>query len=1523
MRLKLTLKRRGTATRDIHLTADVTTTIAEIAAHLERADPLGDSHPPDLDTTLRVEYPGRQQARLLNPLLAVHESGLRSGCTIEVTPVGARNAGDELYGRPAARVRVVAGPDAGNSFTLTAGVNVVGRDPAAEVQLTDPLTSRRHSTITVDSTTTIADLNSANGIEVDGRQVSRAILTPHSRIRIGDDELRLVPLADSGDGGSRDGRNAGSASEPSASRHGVAFSRSPRIEPAYRGACTSLPDPPQPVDRLRFPVLAVISPVVMGVVLYAATQQLLSLLFIALSPLIMLATWLDNRVQGRRKNRDATARFAESAGAARATLSNERDREIAARVAESPSTLDVVDAIRHRSSLLWTRKPEHSTFLEVRFGLGRLASRTTIAMPSRGSATVDDWQALTDIVDEFATVRDVPVIENFDRAGAIGVAGSSTIARDAARAIVTQLVGLHSPADLVVTAFGGGARQQEWAWLTWLPHVDSPHSPIRVDGLAADEGSASVLLDELEELIDSRRALGEGRGERVRSRLDETRHLDAAHSQAVERLPATPAILAIVTEGSPADRARMVAVAESGPDFGVFVLWMASDAASLPVVCRTFVEIDSSGRACVGFVRTGQRVQLDGVEGLDAIAALQTAQRLAPIDDSGAQVLDESDLPRRVALLDLFDERIASETDAVIQRWKRSDSLKRCWSAGAVRQSGGIRALVGQGPSEPFFLDLRAHGPHALVGGTTGSGKSEFLQTWIMGLATEYSPDRVTFLLIDYKGGSAFAECVGLPHTVGLVTDLTPHLVRRALTSLKAELHHREELLNRAGAKDLEALEQRSDADAPPVLIIVIDEFAALAAEVPEFVDGVVDVAQRGRSLGLHLVMATQRPAGVITESLRANTNLRVALRVADEADSTDILGVPAAAFFDPRTPGRAAAKLGPGRVSDFQTAFLGGRTDEWVTETGIEVADLAFGGGSGTEWRGPRAGQESGRAEGERASHAPGEARLRDIQRLAVTIAHAADRCGVDVPRRPWLDALPDVVDLASLPLADGSRIPVGLQDDPENQVQLPFSLTPDRDGNLAVIGTSGSGKTSLLRSVAVAASRAAGEHPLWLYGLDFAGGGLGIVEPLPTVGSIILGTDRERVSRLISTLGAVAADRSARFTEVKAATLSDYQRLTGRAEPRILIAIDGMGAFRTDYEFQSHGTLFDDFLKLVAGGRQVGITFAISADRVGALPTQLLANVQTTLVMRLASEAEYAQAGASSEVLADAPPGRALRGGREVHVAVPGGSIDVAAQSCEIERLADALHPHVMAAPAIERLPSAVRAESLPAIVDGKPVLGISDETLGPIGIDIGGLFVVTGPFGSGRSTTMRTIIRNVRASRPSAQFCLIVAGRSELRDATDWAATSNDSEEAAELALRLTERFAVASRIRDVEGGDPEVIIVVENVGDLEGLPADGAVARLIRLARRAGILVLAETDTVTGMSSWATQAELKTARAGILLQPDEGDGMSLFRVHLPRVTRAEFPVGRGILVTSGRLERVQVAFTDTPAAQIWGT
>ncbi len=231
--------------------------------------------------------------------------------------------------------------------------------------------------------------------------------------------------------------------------------------------------------------------------------------------------------------------------------------------------------------------------------------------------------------------------------------------------------------------------------------------------------------------------------------------------------------------------------------------------------------------------------------------------------------------------------------------------------------------LVGTAADAGFVVDIARDGPHALIAGTTGSGKSEFLQTLVASLACANRPDELTFVLIDYKGGAAFGACAALPHTVGVVTDLDGRLVERALTSLQAELKRREAALAAAGAPNLEVF--RAGGGVLPRLIIVVDEFASLAEELPDFVGGLVGIAQRGRSLGVHLVLATQRPEGVVSADIRANTNLRICLGVVRESESRDVIDATDAARISRATPGRGYARTGHSELQAFQSGRVGG----------------------------------------------------------------------------------------------------------------------------------------------------------------------------------------------------------------------------------------------------------------------------------------------------------------------------------------------------------------------------------------------------------------------------------------------------------------------------------------------------------------------------------------------------------------------------------------------------------------------
>jgi S-DNA-T family DNA segregation ATPase FtsK/SpoIIIE len=318
------------------------------------------------------------------------------------------------------------------------------------------------------------------------------------------------------------------------------------------------------------------------------------------------------------------------------------------------------------------------------------------------------------------------------------------------------------------------------------------------------------------------------------------------------------------------------------------------------------------------------------------------------------------------------------------------------------------RAVLGRGPDGVFSVDLSRDGPHALVAGTTGSGKSELLQTLIASLALANRPDELTFVLVDYKGGAAFGPCARLPHTVGLVTDLDGSLVERALASLSAELSRREAVLQAVGAKDVEEHRRRVGGGAPlPRLVIVVDEFASLAEELPDFVGGLVGIAMRGRSLGVHLVLATQRPEGVVSPDIRANTNLRLCLAVARETESRDVLDAPVAARISRTTPGRAWARTGHAELTPFQAGRVGGRRPSVVRRDAapsVEVLPPADLGAPLPRRTGPS---------GQEAADEP----VTDLSLLVDACVAAAEQLGLPRQRSPWLPPLPHRLVLADLP--------------------------------------------------------------------------------------------------------------------------------------------------------------------------------------------------------------------------------------------------------------------------------------------------------------------------------------------------------------------------------------------------------------------------------------------------------------------------------------------------------------------------
>jgi S-DNA-T family DNA segregation ATPase FtsK/SpoIIIE len=1338
--------------------------------------------------------------------IAIEDSGLHEGAVLAVGEGGAptlsRSRGHEAV--------IVAGLDAGRAFPLPNGRSEVGRDEENAVPLRHGTVSRRHATIAVSGdAVTVTDLGSANGVAVNADFLEpgggRAI-GPDDVVTVGALALQVRPVRAADRPGSLDlRRHLGPGGT-------VSFNRPPRpARPAPPGEIAAPAEPGEP-PKAHFSIASTVGPLVLAAVLVAFTRDPKFGLFALLSPLIGIGTYLESRRRSRKESAAGRQAYAAALDQMAGELAVARAAEQARLRGRLPDLAEVTRRAALPSTRLWERRPGHDDFLALSAGLADFAWTPPVRPAGAGLPA--------GAAERIAASRLVaaPVAVELDNGGIVGIVGDRRAALAVARGLLCQAAVLHGPADLTIGVFVDPGRDPDWDWCKWLPHTRMPdgggqwlaHQRERSDALlqqlarGAAPGTAMVVLDS--------DVLTDGSRSPARDLLNAARVASGGNLLGGGRAPV--------------------------PVAGIV---LAATVDRLPAACDTVIEVTGrDGDAVVR--RPGLGTTVDGVllAGASVATARRCARDLARFDDPELS-LAGAGLPDGVRLLPLLG---LQRVDAA--------SIRAGW-----RQAGSSSAEAPLGVTERgvFAVDLVRDGPHALIGGTTGSGKSELLRSLVAALAAQHDPTRLTFVLMDYKGGAAFDECARLPHTVGLVTDLDEQLGERALRALEAELRHRERQLRRAGADNLAEYVRKSPAEPMPRLVVVIDEFATMAAELPDFLSALVGIAQRGRTLGVHLILATQRPSGAVNDNIRTNTNLRIALRVQDQADSADVLGVGDAAQLSRHQPGRAYVRLGPGEVVPIQTALVTcvAGSDE---DAPVDVRPFLFGAAAG-----------AGEAVDQRAADAP-----TDLARLVDAIGQAYAETGLPLPRRPWPEPLGNHVDLAEV--APG----VALADDPAAQRQFPYAWNPAA-GNLLLFGIAGSGTTTALQSIALSLAATRPPEQLELYAIDHGTGGLAVLEALPHTGAVVAAEDRERQVRLIRHLR------------------GELDRRRGLPDARgVVVLIDNLAGLRSAFDDDEGRAVLELLAQLYADGHQAGIAFAVAADRLNAVPATWLATTPQRWLFRLPDQFDYVQAGLARK---DVPPAIA---GRMV-VAPDGLQAQVGLALPDAATVAASIYPGAArVATPIGVLPSAVTVAELPGRAELGPEpwripLGVRESDLAAAALTLydGEHALVAGPARSGRSTTLMTQAAVLRRAG-GVRLAGTASRRSPLRGCTDL----DDFAEPGGATA------ALLARLRSEPG--PTVLFVDDAESYEDG---DQAIASLLGAGRgNLHVIAAGRADSLrTVYGGWIQT--VRRSRTGLLLRPSVDLDGDLLGARLPRRAPVQLGVGRGYLVHNGDLEIVQVA------------
>ncbi|GAA3534065.1 type VII secretion protein EccC [Nonomuraea rosea] len=1020
---------------------------------------------------------------------------------------------------------------------------------------------------------------------------------------------------------------------------------------------------------------------------------------------------------------------------------------------------------------LWERRPRDDDFAQIRIATS--AQRLALPMIPPETKPIEDLDpvtagALRRFVRTHATVPGLPVALALHSFARILISGDPAAARGLVRAALAQAAALHSPEDLRISVCAAGDRAREWEPVKWLPHA---LHPVEEDGA----GPVRLVTGDLGELDD---LLGFELKDRPRF----------SKGLAPDALP----YHVVVVDGGtvPAGSQLALDVIE-----GVTVIDLSGSAPQAPaqLTLRLEVTADEVTRVAEDDLGKELRSLLGRPDRLDPAAFAALARQLAPMRAATAGKEDAQDVfATNTTLTDLL--RIG---DA------RRLSPTATWQPRPVRNR--LRVPIGLGADgRPVELDIKeaaqgGMGPHGLVVGATGSGKSELLRTLVLALAITHSSEALNFVLVDFKGGATFLGLDGLPHVSAVITNLEDELplVDRMHDALHGELVRRQELLRASGnhgsLRDYEqAREQGADLRPLPTLFIVLDEFSELLSAKPEFIELFVMIGRLGRSLGVHLLLASQRLESGRLRGLDTHLSYRIGLRTFSAAESRAVLGV-AEAYSLPPEPGNAYLMFETTGMTRFKAAYVSGPYQAVSAQS--PVASARSGHRGKIVWYGPErvplppveaappVVEDKGRPDSlldivvERlAGHGAAAHRIwlpplkepspidRLLPRIEATPEHGLTAAGTGQDRPGRLHAV------------------AGIVDSPFDQRRDPYWLDlSGAAGNVAIVGAPQTGKSTLLRTLIASIALTHTPKEAQFYCLDFGGGTLSALAGLPHVGGVASRLDTDAVRRTIAEVKTLLERRERLFVERGIDTMATYRRMVasgayeGDGWGDVFLVVDGWSILRQEYE-----QLEPDLADLVTRGLGFGIHVIGTANRWLEFRASVRDLLATRLELRLgdAFDSEIDRKAAAN--VPEGTPGRGLtKEGLHFLAALPriDGRSTVTDLSEGVAALVGAAaaawrgHP----APPVRLLPALLPAHTLPGVVadDTRVPIGIDEAALAPVSLDFDAdpHFVVFGDTESGKSNLLRLIAHGIAARQtPMRARYVVIDYRRSLLDATD---------------------------------------------------------------------------------------------------------------------------------------------------------
>ena len=1100
------------------------------------------------------------------------------------------------------------------------GIIRFGRSERCDVVLDMPFVSKLHFTLRMDGgNVRVEDNASTHGLYLNGNRIHAGVMRTGDALQIWTVRVVLENgklFFENVSGGLRIGEIRGDTGERleavPAERQGafLLYHRSPRMQEQLPREDIVLADPPAKTaayERKRSMLLGLLGPGVMMAANIATMGAASPALLLARSaglvtPLVSMASYggMDKKQRKRLEEYEVLRRqrFGAYIEDQKRHIDEVAQHQRAIITRENPSPYECMKTVMDVRRNLWERAPSDRDFLDVRLGMGYepLCVPVKSRAESCGFRMEDDEmeQVVRQIVEETRIVDNVPARLSLRKYQTVGVVGKRRHAVRLVQNLLVELACLHSPQNVRLVGIFDREEMDVWAPLRWLPHVWDDEGQFRY--IAFDEKRSRTVCELLQETLKARQ--------------------EAAKENSGKA--ADPQPYYIVLLGSKTlirQEPVMQLLTKNDPALGVSTIFLFDDLYSLPQSCRCIVETDND---CCAYDRTdiSQKFFFTPDEAPDEEQLDKFARQMSAI--RAEEQSKAAGIPDSVTFLQGYGVRHPEEL-RVLERWCSS------------RPYESLAAPIGVGAGgKTFFFDIQdgRHGPHGLMAGTTGAGKSELLQSWILSMAVNYHPRDVIFVLIDYKGGGMANLLEPLPHVVGKITNLGSGIAR-ALEALTAENKRRQALFAEYGVNDIrkyQKLYREGRAEEPlPYLIIVADEFAELKREQSDFMSGLISISRIGRSLGVRLVLATQQPNNVVSEEIDTNSRFRICLKMNSARDSQSILKHADAARIT--HPGRAYIRVGEDELFElFQSYWSGAlyRSEDMPADTGENRVSIV-----------------SATGERVRVSRAKRERRIEEVDELTAVlrcICRTAEAENIRPLPGLWLPELPERVPLRQiLPQSvfnggtwgrggDFLRIPIGMFDDPSRQRQGVQYLDLS-SGHCAVYGAPMSGKTYLLKTFLLSMAMCCTPEDMQAYILD-SGWSFSTFGELPHVGDVITNFEEEKREKLQAMLSGELERRKSLFMSRSVSSLAAYRDAGGTDLAAIVLVIDDILTIRESIDDPTNAKqgIFDKFLRrLAAEGASYGLYLIYTSSSSTGVSAQLTQYVKNVIALQMQEVNDY----------------------------------------------------------------------------------------------------------------------------------------------------------------------------------------------------------------------------------------------------------------------------------------------------------